>query len=136
MMQGKDLTDRDMAIYAAIGLGVWLNGALTFWLGGSFLFEGGAPTSVAVALFIAIAVCLIFRSTMRWRGTKESEALTVAITMLLPGLFGEAARQSVFHWATGLPVQAAPRFSATMFLGNGVLIAYALFRARRARIKS
>jgi hypothetical protein len=87
--------------------------------------------SVAVALFVAVAICLIFRSTMRWRGTRESEALSVAITMLLPGLFGEAARQSVFVWATGLSVEAAPRFSAIMFFGNGVLIAYALIFARR-----
>jgi hypothetical protein len=133
MTQGRDLTNRDMAIYAAIGLGVWLNGAVTFRLGGAFLFEGGPWISAAVAVFIAVAVCLIFRSTMRWRGTRESEALTVAISMALPGLFGEAARQSVFHWATGLPVDVAPRFSAIMFLGNGVLIAYALFRARRTR---
>ena len=70
---------------------------------------------------------------MRWRRTKESEALTVAILMLLPGLFGEAARQTVFGWATGLDARAAPRFSATMFLGNAVLIAYALTRSIRAR---
>jgi hypothetical protein len=136
MAQGHDLTNRDMTIYAVIGLGVWLNGAFTFRLGGAFLFESGPLISVAVALFVAVAVCLIFRSAMRWRGTKESEALTVAITMLLPGLVGEAVRQSVFHWATGLPVQAAPRFSAIMFLGNSALIAYALIRARRARIRT
>lgn len=134
MTGGRNLTKRDMVVYAAIGLGVWLNGAITFRLGGVFLFESGPMIGVAVALFIAGAVCLIFRSTMRWRGTKESEALAVAVIMLLPGLFGEAARQSVFQWATGLDVQAAPRFSATMFLGNGVLIAYALIRSRRATI--
>ena len=134
MAQQKDLNNRDMAIYAGIGLAVWLNGALTFRLGGVFLFESGPLMTAAVAVLIAVAVCLIFRSTMRWRGTKESEALTVAIAMLLPGLFGEAGRQSVFHWATGLPIQVAARFSAVMFLGNGALIAYALLRARRAQL--
>ncbi|HEX4105651.1 MAG TPA: DUF5367 family protein [Rhizomicrobium sp.] len=129
----RELGNRDALIYAAIGLGVWLNGALTFRLGGAFLFESGLAMSVAVAIFISLAVCFIFRSTMRWRGTKESEALTVAIIMLLPGLFGEAARQSVFGWATGLDASAAPRFSAIMFLGNAVLIAYALARTLRTR---
>lgn len=136
MAQSRDLTNRDITIYALIGLGVWLNGALTFRLGGDFLFQSGPLVTAAVAIVVAVAVCLIFRGTMRWRGTKDAEALTVAIAMLLPGLFGEAARQSVFHWATGLPIRAAPRFSAIMFLGNGVLITYALIKARRALIKT
>ena len=33
------LSDRDILIYAAIVYSVWLNGALTFWLGGTALFE-------------------------------------------------------------------------------------------------
>ena len=130
---GRPLSGRDITIYAAIGLGVWLNGALTFRLGGAFLFESGPAVTGMVAIFISVAVCLIFRSTMRWRGTRESEALTVAVIMLLPGLFGEAARQSVFSWATGLDIRAEPRFAAIMFLGNAVLIAYALARHLRAR---
>jgi hypothetical protein len=132
MSGNRDLTGREMAIYAAIGFSVWLNGVLTFRLGSAFLFESSPATGIAVALFICIAVCLIFRSTMRWRRTKESEALTVAVTMMLPGLFGEAARMSLFSWATGLDVRVAPRFAATMILGNAALIAYALVRARLA----
>lgn len=129
----RQLCNRDITIYAGVGAGVWLNGALTFRLGGPFLFEGGRAMTIAVAAFIAAAVCLIFRSTMRWRGTQESEALVVAVVMLLPGLFGEAARQSFFTWATGLEVGAAPSFSAIMFFGNAVLISYALMRHLRSR---
>ena len=58
--QGRDLSNRDMVIYAAIGLGVWLNGALTFRLGGAFLFERGPLVSVAVALFVAVLWAVIF----------------------------------------------------------------------------
>jgi NADH:ubiquinone oxidoreductase subunit 2 (subunit N) len=133
MMQGRDLTSRERWIYAAIGLSVWLNGAVTFRLGGAFLFESGPVVMILVATFISVAVCLIFRSTMRWRGTRQDEALTVAVIMALPGLFGEAAREALFTWATGLEVSAAPRFAATMFLGNAVLIAYATIKMYRAR---
>ena len=124
-----------MAIYAAVGFSVWLNGALTFRLGGAFLFESGLAVGVLVALVIAVAVCLIFRSTMRWRRAPETEAITVAIVMALPGLFGETARQTVFSWATGMRVEADPQFAATIFFGNAVLQTYAIAVARRAHAR-
>jgi hypothetical protein len=134
-MQGRDLTLREIWIYAAIGFSVWLNGAVTFRLGGAFLFESGPLVTVLVTAFISVAVCLIFRSTMRWRGTRQDEALTVAVVMALPGLFGEAAREAAFTWATGLDVSVAPRFAAIMFFGNAVLFAYGAIRAYRARTR-
>ena len=132
-MQGRDLTLREIWIYAAIGFSVWLNGAVTFRLGGAFLFESGPLVTILVTAFIAVAVCLIFRSTMRWRGTRETEALSVAVIMALPGLFGEAGREAFFTWATGLDVRTAPRFAAAMFFGNAVLFAYGAIKAYRAR---
>ena len=136
MNRRAELTTVDMLVYAAIGLAVWINGAVTIRLGNSWLFENGPFVTGFVTIFIALAVCAIFRSTMRWRGTARTEALTVAVCMLLPGLFCEAARQSVFGWATGLAIASAPRFSAIMFFGNGVLIAYALITERWARSKA
>jgi len=124
------MTRRDVAIYAAAGFSVWLNGAVTFRLGGRFLFESGPWVTVLVAVVIAALVCLIFRTAMVWRKAPASQAVTVA--MALPGLFGEAARQLVFGWATGLPASAQPAFAAVMLFGNAVLLTYAVVRARRA----
>lgn len=127
------LSDRDILIYAAIGFGVWLNGALTFYLTGGAVFESGPWIAALAALFIAIAVCWIFRSTMRWRKTDARQSIVVAVTMGLPGLFGEAVRELFFAAATGLKPQTQPVFAATMFFGNGALLAYAVYRTRAAR---
>jgi hypothetical protein len=127
------LSDKDILIYAAVGFSVWLNGAVTFHFGGRTLFESGIWVTVLVALVIAVSICLIFRSTMRWRKTGETQAVSVAVVMALPGLFGEAVRQTIFSWATGLKVSTAPAFAATIFFGNAVLLTYAVIKARRAR---
>ena len=125
------MNNRDLLIYAATGLSVWLNGALTFRLGGRFLFANGPLVAIIVGLVIAASVCAVFRATLAWRKGRPSEAVTVAVVMALPGLFAEAARQIVFPWATGLPVEIAPTFDAVMFFGNAVLLTYALVVARR-----
>ncbi len=127
------LSNRDILIYAAIGFSVWLNGALTFWLGGTALFESGPLVSVLSAIGIAVAVCLVLRGTMRWRKGDPAQSVTVAVVMALPGLFGEAARQLVFPAATGLQPDTQPAFAAAIFFGNGVLLVYALWRALQAR---
>jgi hypothetical protein len=125
------MSNRDLLIYAAVGLSVWLNGAVTFRLGGCFLFENGPLVSVIVGLVIAALVCVAFRATLAWRKGRPSDAVTVAVVMALPGLFAETARQIVFPWATGLAVQIAPTFDAVIFFGNAVLLTYALIVARR-----
>jgi hypothetical protein len=127
------LNDREILIYAAVGFSVWLSGAVNFRLAGGWLFESGPWITLLVALVIALLVCLIFRSTLRWRGTSETDALTVAVVMLLPGLFGEALRQIVFGWATGLKPETQPAFAAAIIFGNSVLLTYALWKQRRAR---
>ena len=126
------LSDKDIIIYAAIGFSVWLNGAVTFRFGGRTLFESGPWVTALAAIFIAVAVCLIFRSTMRWRKTDETLAVPVAVVMGLPGLFGEGLRQLLFGWATGLRIETAPVFAATLFFGNACLLAFAMVKARRA----
>ena len=123
---------RDTLIYAAAGLAVWLHGAIAFRLGGRFLFEHGPWVIVLVGVVVALAVCVAFRATMGWRKGRASDAVTIAVIMALPGLFGETARQIVFPWATGLPIAAAPAFAAVIFFGNGVLLIYAITVARRA----
>jgi len=131
-MQSQSISDKDMLIYALAGLGVWLNGAVTFRLGGRMLFENGPLVSGAAAIAIAVAVCLVLRVTMAWRKAPDSQAVTIAVTMALPGLFGETARQMVFPWATSLQPDTAATFAATIFFGNAALLTYAWFKARRA----
>ena len=133
IMQSQSITTKDTLIYLVAGLGVWLNGAVTFRLGGKLLFENGPLVSVAAAVAIAAAVCVVLRTTMNWRKAPDSQAVIIAVIMALPGLFGETARQIGFSWATGLKVDAAPTFAATIFFGNAVLLTYALIKARRSR---
>ena len=131
-MQSQSISNKDMLTYALAGLGVWLNGAVTFRLGGRILFENGPPVSVVAAIAVAVAVCLVLRVTMAWRKAPDSQAVAIAVIMALPGLFGETVRQLVFPWATGLQPATAATFAATIFFGNAVLLTYALFKARRA----
>lgn len=126
------MSRQDMLIYAVAGLVVWLNGAVAFRLGGRILFESGPLVTAFVAVVIAFLVCAAFRLAMDWRKTSASQAVTVAVVMALPGLFGEAARQLVFRWATGLTVDVAPTFAAVIFFGNAVLLTYAVIRSRQA----
>ena len=126
------MSRRDALIYAAAGLGVWLNGAVTFRLGGRLLFEHGPWVTAAVAVVIALLVCAVFRATMTWRKGRTADAVAIAVLMALPGLFGETARQAVFPWATGLRADEAASFAAVIFFGNAVLLTYALMVSRRA----
>jgi ABC-type transport system involved in cytochrome bd biosynthesis fused ATPase/permease subunit len=126
------MSTRDHLVYALVGLSAWLNGAIAFHLGGRILFENGPIVTALVAAVIALLVCLVFRATFAWRKGRASDAVTVAVIMALPGLFGETARQMVFPWATGLPAAEAPTFAAVIFFGNAVLLTYALIVGRRA----
>jgi hypothetical protein len=122
---------RDTIIYALLGMGAWLNGAIGFRLGGPALFESGPLVTAGVAIVIAGLVCAVLRAAMGWRKADRSQAVTIAVIMALPGLFGETARQLVFVSTTGLPLDASPTFSAVIFFGNAVLLTYAVFLARR-----
>ena len=133
IMQTQPISRKNLAIYGLAGLGAWLNGAVSFRLGGRMLFENGPLISGLAAIAIAVAVCLVLRVTMAWRKAPDSQAVTIAVIMALPGLFGETARQLVFPWATGLRPETAASFAATIFFGNAVLLTYALIKARSHR---
>jgi hypothetical protein len=126
------MTRRDTLFYAVAGLGVWLNGAVTFRLGGRILFAHGPAVTVLVAIVIAVLVCMALRLAMGLRKARAADAVTIAVIMALPGLFGETLRQIAFSWATGLDVATAPAFAATILFGNAVLLTYATTVARRA----
>jgi Family of unknown function (DUF5367) len=133
MQADRDMTNRNILIYALAGLGVWLNGAVTFRLGGRILFDNGPLVSMIAAIAIAAAVCVVLRMAMAWRKAPADQAVTIAVIMALPGLFGEAARQVVFHWATEMSGAEQPAFAASIFFGNAVLLTYAVVKARRAQ---
>jgi hypothetical protein len=125
------MNGREMLLCGALGFAVWLSGALEFRYAGEFLFERGPWIAALSAIVIAISVCLIFRTTLRWRRLPRGQAVTLAVVMGLPGLFGEAVRQLLFVWATGLKPEIQPVFAATLFFGNAALLACALWTAQR-----
>jgi hypothetical protein len=130
------MSRRDAVIYAVAGLAIWLNGAVSFRLGGRILFDNGPLVTALVGVAVAVLVCVAFRATMAWRKGRASDAVTIAVLMAVPGLFGETARQIVFPWATGLPVARAPAFAAVIVFGNAVLLSYSVVVASsRGRVR-
>lgn len=127
------MTGKELGVLAALGFGVWLGGAVTFRFGGGLLFENGPILLAASAVGIAVTVCILLRSIMTWRKAPVAEAVTVAVAMALPGLFGDVAYTLAFAPITGLqPVTAGP-YAALILFGNACLLAYALWLQRRAR---
>ncbi|QUD89796.1 DUF5367 family protein [Phenylobacterium montanum] len=114
------------AIYPAIGLGVWLNGAVLFRMGGRALFASGPAVAVLTGLGVAAAVCGVFRTTLSWRRADPRNAVAIAALMATPGLFAESLRMLLLHPATGLDPNQAATFASVIFFGNGALFAYAL----------
>jgi hypothetical protein len=124
------MTSRETAIYALAGFGVWLSGAVSFRLGGRFLFENGPVVLALSTIAIAAAVCFVLRSAMNWRKAPRAQAVEVAVVMITPGLFGETARLLTFPWATGLHPETAAPFAAVMIFSTAALLVYALVVAR------
>ena len=120
----------DWLIFAALGFGVWLSGAVMFRFGGALLFENGPWVLLAVALGVAASVCFLLKATMDWRKAAAADAVTVAVGMALPGLFGDVAYVLAFPQLTGLQPLTAVPYAAVIIFGNAVLLAYALIRAR------
>ena len=124
------MTRSETLIFAATGFAVWLVGAVMFRFGGHLLFESGPWVLLAAAISTAVSVCFLLSATMGWRKAPASSAVTVAVVMALPGLFGDAAYALAFHQITGLAQSAAGAFAALVIFGNAALLAYALVRAR------
>lgn len=126
-------TTNDLRTFALLGFGVWLSGAVTFRFGGHLMFESGPLAVLVSAAAIAASVCLLLNATMAWRGAPAAEAVTVAVVMALPGLFGDVAYILAFPRVTGLqPLTVAP-YAATIIFGNAVLFGFALARSRAQR---
>lgn len=121
-----------LAGYAALGFGVWLNGAVLFRFGAHFIFESGWAVLALCALGVAFSVCLLLSATMGWRKAAPAEAVTVAVAMALPGLLGDVGYILAFPALTGLRPEAAGPYAALVIFGNAALLGYALVLAHKA----
>jgi len=129
----SSLSRGQLGIFALLGFGVWFSGAVMFRFGGHLMFESGPLGVLISAVVIAASVCLLLNATMAWRGASAAQAVTVAVAMALPGLFGDAAYILAFPIITGLrPLTVAP-YAAVIVFGNAALLAFALLRAETAR---
>ena len=123
------MSRRELSLFAVLGFGVWVSGAVMFRLGGRLLFESGTFALALSGVAIAVTVCLLLNGVMGWRKAPASQALVVAVVMALPGLFGDVAYVLVFSIVTGLPAAAAGPYAAIVIFGNAALLAFALYRA-------
>ena len=67
---------------------------------------------------------------MGWRKIPASQALTSAVVMTLPGLFGDVAYILNFGALTGLKPDTAGPFAAVLIFGTAVLLGYGLMVER------
>jgi len=122
---------RETTLYAALGFGVWLSGAVMFRLGGRLMFESGPWILLFSAIGIAVSVCLLLRTTMMWRKAPSHQSVLIAVVMALPGLFGDVAYVLDFSAITGLQPTTVGPFAALVIFGNAILLTYALVRSQR-----
>jgi hypothetical protein len=126
------MSGRDLGLLSLIGFTVWLVGAVMFRLAGHLMFEGGPVWLVATTLGVALSVCLLMKAIMDWRKLPAAQSLTAAVALGLPGLFGDVFLILNLATLTGLRPETAGPLAATIIFGNGAMLGYALWRARRA----
>jgi hypothetical protein len=125
------MTSREMTTLAILGFAIWLSGAVMFRFGGALMFENGPWVLAASGIGIALSICLLLSSIMGWRKVPAAQAVTAAVVMTLPGMFGEVAYVLAFQRITGLSPATAGAYAAVVIFGTAVLMAYALWLARR-----
>jgi len=128
----SSLSRGQLGVFALLGFGVWLSGAVMFRFGGHLMFESGPWGVLISAVVIAASVCLLLNASMSWRGARAAQAVTVAVVMALPGLFGDVLYILAFPLITGLRTLTAIPYAAVIVFGNAVLFAFALLRAETA----
>lgn len=120
------MTPREMTTLSQLGFGVWLTGAVMFRFGGALMFENGPWVLAASGAGVALSVCLLLSTIMGWRRTPRAQAVTAAVVMTLPGLFGDVVYVLGFHRITGLSPATAGPYAAVVIFGTAALFAYAL----------
>ena len=123
------MSRREAALLALIGFVIWLSGAVGFRFAGALMFESGLPMLLLSAGSVAVSVCLLLNAVMAWRKAARAQALTIAVVMTLPGLFGDVAYILNFSGLTGLRAATAGPFAAVLIFGTAVLLGFALLRA-------
>jgi hypothetical protein len=130
------MTTREMTTLSLLGFGIWLSGAVMFRFGGALMFQNGPWVLAASGVGIALSVCVLLSSVMGWRKVPAAQAVTVAVVMSLPGLFGDVAYVLAFQRITGLEPATAGPYAAVVIFGTAVLMGYALTLARRGQVGS
>ena len=125
------MTGRETTTLAILGFGIWLSGAVMFRFGGALMFENGRWVLAASGAAVALSVCLLLSSIMGWRKVPAAQAVTAAVVMTLPGLFGDVAYILGFQRITGLSPATAGPYAAVVIFGTAALMAYALWLSRR-----
>ncbi len=123
---------RETALLALLGFVIWLQGAVTFHFAGALLLEHGLPILALVGLVVAVSICVLLTTIMGWRKLPAAQSVTVAVVMLLPGLFGDVVYVLAFSRLTGLQPASVGAFAAVMLFGTAALLAFALVRAARS----
>jgi hypothetical protein len=124
------MTTKEMTTLSLLGSGIWLSGAVMFRFGGALMFENGPWVLAASGIGVAVSVCLLLSTIMGWRKTPAAQAVTAAVVMTLPGLFGDVAYVLGFHRITGLSDATAGAYAAVILFGTAALFLYALWLAR------
>jgi hypothetical protein len=124
------MTTREMTTLSLLGFGIWLSGAVMFRFGGALMFENGPWVLAASGAGVAVSVCLLLSTIMGWRKTPAAQAVTAAVVMTLPGLFGDVIYVLAFHRITGLSAATAGAYAAVVLFGTAALFLYALWLAR------
>jgi hypothetical protein len=126
------MSQRETAFLALLGFVIWLQGAVTFHFAGALLLEHGLPILALVGVVVAVSICVLLTTIMGWRKLPAAQSVTVAVVMLLPGLFGDVVYVLAFNRLTGLQPASVGAFAAVMLFGTAVLLAFALVRAARS----
>ena len=126
------MAPRETAFLALLGFGIWLQGAVTFHFAGALLLEHGLAILALVGLVVAVSICVMLTTIMGWRKLPAAQSVTVAVVMLLPGLFGDVVYVLAFSRLTGLQPASVGAFAAVMLFGTAALLAFALVRAARS----
>jgi hypothetical protein len=124
------MTTREMTTLSLLGFGIWLSGAVMFRFGGALMFENGPWVLAASGAGVGVSVCLLLSTVMGWRRTPAAQAVTAAVVMTLPGLFGDVIYVLAFHRITGLSAATAGAYAAVVLFGTAALLLYALWLAR------
>lgn len=117
------MTSSDRRFFLILGVVLWTAGTLLYRSRGTMLFESGAFIYWANFAMTVIAFCAVFIQSATRRKICRGDWPAAALTMAVPGLFGESI--TMLQFPTILPAlradSAAP-YAAFLFGGYGLFL--------------